>query len=140
MWHWGLEYDAENSALVYITGILTVIFNHDDISQYYCFYCILDQINAALVSRKIVSIKSFWTKVCILYNEHFKCHDCVNIHKQIFECFLKCAINRTLMRSRTVEKSELSQSDEQEEHTEIKMLSEQQPCSAKAKVTLWKKK
>jgi len=54
-----LEYDAENSALVYITGILTVIFNHDDISQYYCFYCILDQINAALVSRKIVSIKSF---------------------------------------------------------------------------------
>jgi len=30
----------------------TVILNCNNISQYYCFYCIIDQINAAVVSRK----------------------------------------------------------------------------------------
>ncbi len=50
-------YDAENSAL--ITGInyilkyiQAVILNSKNISQYYCFCCILDQINAGLVSRR----------------------------------------------------------------------------------------
>jgi len=29
-----------------------VILNHNNISQYYCFFCIFDQINAALMSRR----------------------------------------------------------------------------------------
>jgi len=29
-----------------------VILNHNNISQYYCFFCIFDQIDAALVSRR----------------------------------------------------------------------------------------
>ncbi len=33
-----------------VTVILTVIWNCNIISQYHCFYCISDQINAALVS------------------------------------------------------------------------------------------
>ncbi len=37
---------AENSALLTYENILTVILNCNNISQYYCFYCIVDQINA----------------------------------------------------------------------------------------------
>ncbi len=51
--------DAENSAL--ITGInlhftiysnRSIILNSNNISQYYCFYCSFEQINAALVSQR----------------------------------------------------------------------------------------
>ncbi len=37
---------AENSAL--ITGINYIILNCNNILQYYCFYCIFNQINAAI--------------------------------------------------------------------------------------------
>ncbi len=51
--------DAENSAL--ITGIhfynvyreKNIILNYNNISQFCCFYCGFNQINAALVSRII---------------------------------------------------------------------------------------
>ncbi len=51
--------DTENSALIteinYILQYIqieAVILNSKYISQYYCFCCILDQINAGLVSRR----------------------------------------------------------------------------------------
>ncbi len=53
--------DAENTAfIVGITAILsdihienkTAILNCNYIPQYFCFYCIFDQMNAALVSRR----------------------------------------------------------------------------------------
>ncbi len=47
--------DAENSALITeinLKYIQIVILNSKNISQYYCFYCILDKINAGLVSRR----------------------------------------------------------------------------------------
>ncbi len=34
-----------------------VILKLNNISQYYCFYCIFDQINAALVDIKLTSFK-----------------------------------------------------------------------------------
>ncbi len=33
-------------------GLICVTLNSNNISQYYCFYCILDQIDAVLVSRR----------------------------------------------------------------------------------------
>ncbi len=50
--------DAENSALIrgtsYILKYIQTenILYYNNISQCYCFYCIFDQINAALVTRK----------------------------------------------------------------------------------------
>ncbi len=50
--------DAENSGLItainYILQYtkIAVILNSKNISQYYCFCCILDEINAGLVSRR----------------------------------------------------------------------------------------
>ncbi len=45
--------DAENSALITgINYILKYILNIKNISQYYCFCCILDKINVGLVSRR----------------------------------------------------------------------------------------
>ncbi len=45
--------DAENSALITgINYILKYILNIKNISQYYCFCCILDQTNTGLVNRR----------------------------------------------------------------------------------------
>ncbi len=51
--------NAENSALVtainYILKYIqieNIYFKLYTISQYYCYYCIFDEINAALVSRR----------------------------------------------------------------------------------------
>jgi len=47
--------DAENSTLYYIwqyIHIKKVILNNS-ISQYFCFYCIFDQIKAALVNKRL---------------------------------------------------------------------------------------
>ncbi len=67
--------DAENSALITgINYILKYILNIKNISQYYCFCCILDQTNTGLVNRrdffkknnkKILLFKNFWMVVYI---------------------------------------------------------------------------
>ncbi len=45
--------DAENSALITgINYILKYILNIKNISQYYCFCCILDQTNTGLANRR----------------------------------------------------------------------------------------
>ncbi len=51
--------DAENAALYHrnkyilkYIQIENVILNYNNISQFYCFYWIFDQINAALVSKR----------------------------------------------------------------------------------------
>ncbi len=69
--------DAENSALITgINYILKYILNIKNISQYYCFCCILDQTNTSLVNRrdffkkkkkKILLFKNFWMVVYIIY-------------------------------------------------------------------------
>ncbi len=69
--------DAENSALITgINYILKYILNIKNISQYYCFCCILDQTNTGLVNRrdffkkiikKILLFKNFWMVVYIIY-------------------------------------------------------------------------
>ncbi len=68
--------DAENSALITgINYILKYILNIKNISQYYCFCCILDQTNTGLVNRrdffKKIIKKSYCSKTfewyCISY-------------------------------------------------------------------------
>ncbi len=69
--------DAKNSALITgINYILKYILNIKNISQYYCFCCILDQTNTGLVNRrdffkkiikKILLFKNFWMVVYIIY-------------------------------------------------------------------------
>ncbi len=56
--------DAENSVLIKgINYILKYIhiensyLNCNNISEFYCFYCIFDQRNAALVSRRGLKLK-----------------------------------------------------------------------------------
>ncbi len=64
--------DAENSALHHRNKLnlkiysnkKTVIWNCNNISQYYCFYCIFNQINAALVRiRDFLPILTIWIMV-----------------------------------------------------------------------------
>ncbi len=68
--------DAKNSALITgINYILKYILNIKNISQYYCFCCILDQTNTGFVNRrdffkknkKILLFKNFWMVVYIIY-------------------------------------------------------------------------
>ncbi len=54
MWHWSWSFDI--TEINYISNVLkkeTAILNYNNISHYFCFYCIFDQINADLVSIKI---------------------------------------------------------------------------------------
>ncbi len=59
--------DAENSALVtnklHFKHLQTAILNCKNISKYYCNYCILDQINVALVSRRVFFSKKNIKKI-----------------------------------------------------------------------------
>ncbi len=68
--------DAENSALITgINYILKYILNIKNISQYYCFCCILDQTNTGLVNRrdffkkiiKNLTVQKLWMVVYIIY-------------------------------------------------------------------------
>ncbi len=64
--------DAENSALITAIHLILKyfkienIFLKNNISNYYCFYCIFDQINAALVSRRdfLQKHKKTFTFIC----------------------------------------------------------------------------
>ncbi len=51
MLEWILKYHMIKAAVI-ILKWKTIIFNCNNISQYYCFKCILDQINVSLVSRR----------------------------------------------------------------------------------------
>jgi len=72
--------DAENSVI--ITGINYILkyiqikkvnLNCKNISQYYCFCCILDQINEASVNRSFL-LKHFLKKT---YCSNDICHHCI---------------------------------------------------------------
>ncbi len=60
MWHWRLKSNSDLiTAINYILTCIqikqTIILNHHNILQHYCFYCILYffvEINAALLSRR----------------------------------------------------------------------------------------
>ncbi len=43
------------------------LFNCSNISRYYCFYCIVDQINVASVSIRDFFQKSYWTFEVFIY-------------------------------------------------------------------------
>ncbi len=56
MLEWILKYHMIKAA-VNILKLKTIIFNCNNISLYYCFKCILDQINVSLVSRRDLFLK-----------------------------------------------------------------------------------
>ncbi len=63
-------YSSKNPEEKYIKYILkqkTVILNCNNISQYYCFYCIFDQINVALVSIRDFFIPNLQMVVSLVY-------------------------------------------------------------------------
>ncbi len=62
---WSNDYWKFSLAITWINYILklkTVILNCNNISQYYCFYCIFNHINAALMSIRFFFPKSFNVK------------------------------------------------------------------------------